>query len=162
MRKRKAVIGIDPGQKGGIAIIPLLGPRSHTEGHVMPLTADKEIDWEKVADLLRPWSGIVYIEKVHSMPKQGVASTFKFGTNYGGLFGVCGAFKLPVRLVTPQKWKKRILATYEERDKAAAIDRASRTFTTVNLVPPGCRKESDGIADALCIALFGLDETLDL
>ena len=157
--RRTAIIGVDPGQKGGIAIIPLRGPKSHTEAHAMPLGADKSIDWRAFADILRPWDALVYVEQVHSMPKQGVASTFKFGRNYGGIFGVCGALKMPYITVTPQKWKKDILADYETRDKLAAIDFCQKKFRTVNLVPPGCRKESDGLADALCIALYGFKAT---
>ncbi len=157
--KRKALIGIDPGQKGGIAIIPLSGPKSHTEAHIMPLGADKKIDWAAFADILRPWQGLVYVELVHSMPKQGVASTFKFGANYGGIFGVCGALKLPTINVTPQKWKKTILTEYETRDKVAAIDFCDKIFKTVNLIPPGCRTKSGGVADALCVALYGVRAT---
>ena len=157
--RRKAIIGVDPGQKGGIAIIPLVGPKAHTEAHAMPLNVDKAISWSAFADIVRPWDALVYVERVHSMPKQGVASTFKFGQNYGGIFGVCGALKLPAITVTPQKWKKTILADYETRDKVAAIDFCQKKFNTVNLVPPGCRKESDGLADALCIALYGLRAT---
>jgi len=157
--KRAAIIGVDPGQKGGIAIIPIKGPKAHTEAHIMPLDAEKQIDWAAFTKILAPWSGLVYVEQVHSMPKQGVASTFKFGRNYGGIFGVCGALGLPTITVTPQKWKKTILSDYETRDKVAAIDFCKKKFKTVNLIPPGCRTESDGLADALCLALYGLRAT---
>lgn len=47
----------------------------------------------------------VVVESVHSMPKQGVSSTFKFGMGVGIIHGVCGALRLPVGLVTPSQWK---------------------------------------------------------
>ena len=46
------------------------------------------------------------IEQVHSMPKQGVASSFKFGRHYGFLLGVLTALGIPYQTVTPQKWQK--------------------------------------------------------
>ncbi len=48
----------------------------------------------------------VVIEKVHSMPKQGVASTFKFGVNFGALQALAEVYSDDWYLVTPQKWKK--------------------------------------------------------
>src|SRR4029077_693645 len=47
----------------------------------------------------------VVIENVHSMPRQGMSSTFKFGMGCGIIHGVVGALQLPVTLVTPVKWK---------------------------------------------------------
>lgn len=153
--KNAAVIGIDPGLKGGIAVIPVHNARASV-AYPMPLVADKKnIDWVAVGDLLRPWAGPVYIEKVHAMPKQGVSSTFKFGAGFGGLLGVCGALKRPVALVTPQKWKKSVLSAYEERDKAAAIDYTAKKFPGVSLTPGRTRTPQDGLADAICIAVYG-------
>ena len=47
----------------------------------------------------------VVIENVHSMPKQGLSSTFKFGMGVGIIHGVTGALRLPLTLVTPNQWK---------------------------------------------------------
>jgi len=145
-------VGIDPGKKGGIAILDVgfIYVRS------MPV-AGREIDGREIADMLtgllldRP---AVFIEKVHSMPKQGVASTFTFGEGYGVLKGVCAALGYPVALVPPQVWKREILSG-TKREKADAIDWARRTFPGVDLVPAGCRTPSDGMAEALCLAEYG-------
>ena len=45
------------------------------------------------------------VENVHSMPKQGLSSTFKFGMGVGIIHGVAGALRLPLTLVTPNQWK---------------------------------------------------------
>jgi crossover junction endodeoxyribonuclease RuvC len=157
-QKNAAVIGIDPGLKGGIAILPVHSMRA-ARAFPMPLVGDKKnVDWQGVGDLLRPWVGPVYIEKVHAMPKQGVSSTFKFGASFGGLLGVCGALKRPVALVTPQKWKKSVLSAYEDRDKAAAIDYTGSKFPWVSLTPGRTRTPQDGLADALCIAVYGVSQ----
>ena len=158
--KRAAVIGIDPGLKGGIAIIPVHNVRA-TMAHLMPTvsipkSSKRDIDWEELGRLVRPWVGPVYVERVHAMPKQGVTSTFKFGMGFGGILGVAGAYERRVVQLTPQFWKKRVLSAYEERDKAAAIDYAQKTFPGVSLTPGKTRTPQDGLADALCIARLGL------
>ena len=47
----------------------------------------------------------VVVENVHSMPKQGLSSTFKFGVGVGIIHGVAGALRLPLTLVGPRQWK---------------------------------------------------------
>jgi len=146
------IVGIDPGQSGGIAYIHESGAASFA--YPMPV-AGKEIDGHTIAALLREWQpSVVYVEKVHSMPKQGVASTFKFGMGYGVIIGICDALGLPYRLVTPQAWKRQVLAG-TTKDKDAAISFVRRAYPHVNLTPGAKRKPHDGMADALCIAEFG-------
>jgi crossover junction endodeoxyribonuclease RuvC len=147
------VIGIDPGKKGGIAVIDGKGQESLV--WPMPL-AGKEIDWTRVADLLE-WNGpkFAYVEKVHAMPGQGVTSMFSFGKNFGGLLGVLGALEIPLTLVTPQAWKKKVLAG-TSKDKDAAVDFCRRRYPQVNLLATErSRVPHDGMADALCIATYG-------
>jgi len=47
----------------------------------------------------------IVVENVHSMPKQGLSSTFKFGMGVGIIHGVAGALRLPLTLVAPTQWK---------------------------------------------------------
>lgn len=46
------------------------------------------------------------LEKVHSMPGQGVSSSFKFGVNYGNLQGLILALGIPFEEISPAKWTK--------------------------------------------------------
>lgn len=124
----------------------------------VPGKKGRDIDWVTFANLLAPWAGPVFVELVHAMPKQGVSSTFKFGLGFGGILGACGALGRRVELVTPQKWKKEVLANYEERDKAAAIDFVQKHFPTLDLTPGKTRTPQDGIADAACIAYYGYQQ----
>lgn len=149
-----AYLGIDPGQSGGLALID--GDR--VECCSMPL-AGKAVDWRALTDWIEhldyPWGkSVAYVEKVSAMPKQGVSSTFKFGLNVGGIHGVLGALGIPMVLVTPQAWKKRVLAG-TTKDKAAAIDYCRRRWPHISLLASErCRKPHDGMADALCLARF--------
>ena len=96
------------------------------------------------------------IEKVHSMPKQGVASSFNFGMGYGMLRGALTALCIPHELITPQQWKKTILHGYDWKgNKEASIWYVQQKYPDVSLLPTErSRKSSDGMADAVCLAEF--------
>lgn len=159
--KRQAVIGIDPGLKGGIAVIPHSNPGG-VQVHPMPLGPDgKNIDYRAVCAILGAWAGPVYIEKVHAMPKQGVSSVFKFGMGFGGVLGVCGALGRRVEQVPPQRWQNALFGPKKERNeedttKVLSVRFAHERFPQVSLTPGRTRKPQDGLSDALCIATFGL------
>lgn len=157
-------IGIDPGQRGGLARI--------TPGSIdvwpMPRHASEEavrygtpVDWCRVYRLLSHWEPtektLVFIEKVHAFSGQGVSSTFKFGANYGGLLGILGAMNVQYQLVVPRTWKKVVLGTDFDHGKEGTIDFLRMNYPTVNLLATSrSRKPHDGMADALAIAHYGI------
>lgn len=152
------VVGIDPGIKGGIAWFT---PANRTmKAQSMPIRS-KEVDLARLHSLLKSLVDTnkivhVFIEKVHSMPKQGVASTFVFGRRYGEILGIVASLGLIPNLVIPQTWKRKILAG-TAKDKQAAIDYCKNTYASVNLMASSrCRTPSDGIADAVCICSYGI------
>ena len=153
-------IGVDPGQAGGLAA---LRDSEVISNIVMPM-AGKRVDFDVIATWLNDLISLVKwpsgddivscIEKVHTMPKQGVASSFKFGFSTGGVYGVFAAFQLPLHEVTPQLWKKTILYG-TPKDKDAAIEYVRRVYPTVDLLrTPRCKKLHDGMAEAICIAEY--------
>lgn len=86
------------------------------------------------------------IENVHSMPKQGVASTFKFGMGVGIIHGVCGALRLPMTLVTPTMWKG-----YHRLPREKEAARAKAIYKWPNLHQYLDRKKDANRAEALLI-----------
>lgn len=146
----ETIVGIDPGLKGGIAILY----RDDLAVHPMPLI---DSNWTWLREICRAYEPSAFIEKVHSMPKQGVASTFKFGMGYGFLRGLLAGWSVPVNLVTPQAWQKTILAGENKDDKkAASVAVAQRMFPGVDFrASDRCRKPSDGMAESALIALYG-------
>jgi len=100
-------LGIDPGLNGGIAAIEKLD----TSLKILLVTkmprTDKDI-FTLLADLtdLKPVAAT--IEKVHSMPGQGVASTFKFGKGFGGLLMALTGLGVPYEEVSPRRWQKAL------------------------------------------------------
>lgn len=137
-------LGIDPGKKGGIAIIPNGGkpeaiPYSDTE--LLQICAGLQGEPIKCA-----------IEKVHAMPGQGVTSMFSFGQSVGYIKGVLEARGIAYQEIPPQTWKKEFgLNT----DKQKSIDVCRRLFPAVSLrATPRCTTDHDGMAEALLIAEY--------
>lgn len=140
-------IGIDPGKNGGIAILDIAGIYN-----AYPFSEELLINkLESYARHEIPC--ICTLEHVHAMPKQGVSSTFNFGMNFGFIQGVLKAYGIPYELVTPQKWKKEFSCT---SDKNTSIEVCKRLFPRANLkASERCRKDHDGMAEALLIAEYG-------
>lgn len=146
------VIGIDPGMKGGIAILDTV--TNQMRAVPTPLVG-KELDYRRVYEAITFYDPhMVVIEKVHAMPNQGVTSMFNFGMGYGALVALASVGQARVVLVPPQMWKKHVLAG-TSKDKEAAIQFCNHTYPSVNLILPRCRKPHDGMADSICLAHYG-------
>ena len=100
----KVYIGIDPGKSGGLVAIQATSLGSIV---VTPMPATERDVWDWFAAIPSEGSFAV-IEKVHSMPKQGVASSFTFGQGYGFLRCCLIASELPFEDVIPRNWQKAL------------------------------------------------------
>lgn len=140
----KLHIGIDPGASGGIAFIPDNNPAKAWAVKMPETLADL---WE----LFEPFCGDSFysthccLEKVHSMPGQGVASSFKFGQGFGHLEMALTAARIPFTYVTPQKWQKE-MQCLTGGDKNVSKSRAQQLFPHIKI--------SHALADAILIAEF--------
>lgn len=157
------IIGIDPGLSGALAVIDSSGKILHYRR--MPVRrviedSGKEkrlIDIAQIAAVIARFEPEhAFIEKVHSMPKQGVASTFTFGMGYGMLLGLCFALEgvIATTLVPPQRWQKLL---YDDKIKAID-DPKKRAFCRFTELWPELSAENvthDGIIDALLISEYG-------
>jgi hypothetical protein len=85
------------------------------------------------------------IESVHSMPGQGVSSSFKFGVAFGMAIAIMERINCPWMLVTPHKWKKDMGLT---SDKNESLAMARELWPTAPLT----RKMDNGRAEALLMA----------
>ena len=138
-------VGVDPGKKGGYAI---------TDGQVMTVYPwDDQEFVENMAIAMNTEKCVAAVEKVGAMPGQGVTSMFSFGQSYGFILGVLTAFGIGYQLVPPTVWKREFGLLHTS--KQGSVEVAKRLFPGVSLLPTDrCRKESDGMADALCICEF--------
>lgn len=107
-------ISADPGLSGAIALVDSYGIL--LEVHDMPVVAG-DVSPQLLAHLFEnevhngngldaETYGAAVVEDVHSMPKQGVASSFKFGRGKGVIEGFFAGAGLPLRYVSPSRWKK--------------------------------------------------------
>lgn len=154
MNDGPCILGIDPGLSGAIGFyFPAVG-RVCVED--VPL-ADGEINAPALAKRIRDFGpSMAVLERVHSMPKQGVASTFKFGMSFGEIRGVICALGIPLYLVTPQKWKKYFqLSSDKEQARAKAIQLFPLNADRLN------RKKHHGRAEAALLAKYGAEVLYD-
>lgn len=142
------VIGIDVGQNGAAVVI--------SDDSVVDVFRFKNTTEMDIAECFSEWFDtyndtqsnrmFVFIEKVHSMPHQGVASSFKFGTSFGFIIGVLTALKIPFEYVTPQKWQKA-LNCETKGNKNVTKAKAQQLFPS--------NKWTHADADAVLIAEYG-------
>jgi len=145
------ICGVDPGLTGAWAMIDhhgcywSCGDMHHDKDGIL----DTERIWDEMCQARDGMDTKVFIEKVHSMPKQGVSSTFKFGMAFGGALSLARRFKTEVVMVTPQLWKKTLILN---SDKQLSLAMAREIFPQA----PLHLKKHNGRAEALLIALYGM------
>ena len=141
-------VGIDPGQKGGYAIIA----KSETGRSVFAYPwSDVFFTFEMAA--LKGQDVIVAVEKVGARPGQGTVSMFNFGKSAGYIEGVLSALGIPYQLIPPQTWKREF--SLIGKDKKTSIETCQKLFPDIDLKrTERCKTGSDGKAEALLIALY--------
>ena len=157
-------IGVDPGLSGAVALIDQdrnilsiqMTPTLKVKKGKGTRTVYVETAMVTLLEACRDTGTIVMlgIERVHSMPQQGVASTFSLGFGSGAWCGIIAALRIPSTRIEPQVWKKA-LGIPSGSDKRASVVRALQLFPRVNLMRSDrARVESDGMADALLLAEY--------
>lgn len=152
-------LGIDPGQTGAIAafdgtrIVWLIDTPTMTRLHGSGRQVDPYTLATEILDLCAGRNATVVIEAVSAMPGQGVSSMFRFGESVGVVLGVLGALQMPVRWVTPGRWKKA--AGIAGKDKDAARSLAIQLHPEV--ADMLTRRKDCGRADSILIARFGVE-----
>ncbi len=136
------MLGIDPGYSGCVVSL-------HREtGEVDGLINLSETPHD-IAEFVRARSLSIdkaYLEKVGAMPRQGVSSTFKFGTSYGFCLGLLTSLLVPFEEVTPAKWQQAMKCR-SGGDKKITKAAAQRLFPRMKVTHKN--------ADALLIAEYG-------
>jgi crossover junction endodeoxyribonuclease RuvC len=161
-----AYLGADPGMGGALA---LFAPSTHptVSGRVELLAVDmpahvidgkRRMDLWKLANILGSWASLydirgATVERVHSMPSQGVASSFAFGFSAGALQQAVASAGIPLTLVSPGTWKAIYGLRGGRENKDMSRQKASQIF-------PGsahlwARKKDEGRAEAVLLAHYG-------
>ena len=141
-------MGIDPGLSGAWAVIDSAGgyvsagDMHNEDGRVLTRHV-----WAEMLSAVNINSVKVAVERVHSMPKQGVATTFAFGAAYGCALTLGNMFEDQAVLVTPNQWKK-FYGLDADKNKSSALARDMWPDAPIKL------KKHNGRAEALLIANY--------
>jgi len=146
-------LGIDPGLSGALALLDAAGlPELVAD---LPIIRDKSLAWIDGAALqstilgaLQGRTAVAFVERVSSMPGQGIASSFQFGVGFGSIIGVLQALHVRIEFVTPATWKRSYGLS---KDKHASLHKTRLMFPTAELQ----LAKHDGRAEALLIADWG-------
>jgi len=144
------IIGIDPGQNGSISFYNC--KENKLISRKMPDTS------QDILELLKTYPAdecFCYLESVHSMPGQGVASSFKFGKGFGALEMGLLALQISTETLSPQKWMKALgLGTCGDRSKTEwknhLKSKAQQLFPA--------NKFTLATADAALICMYGIKQ----
>lgn len=155
------IIGIDPGCSGALVALDINGDYfDHINTPTMKVGGSSRVNGAAVHAWLSGVKGIKgishgYLEQVHSMPGQGVSSTFNFGHAAGVVEGILQGMRVPYTLVTPKAWKKS--AGLIGSDKDAARSRAIQLYPGLRALD--AKIKGQAISDALLIARHGMGMT---
>lgn len=155
-------IGIDPGLHGAVAVLqsnkfigvwdtPTTIVKRGKKKHTVYLPASMVEVLKRIANDFGS-SLTVGLEEVHAMPGQGVTSMFSMGRGSGLWEGIITALGMPLARITPQRWKKEMLADGKGKDKQASIVRVLELFPET--APQLARKRDEGRAEAILIAEY--------
>lgn len=143
-------IGLDPGAKGGCAILD-------SEGRLvkacrMPYDWDRNrVDLKELSYFLHVYWGDeteVFLEGVGPNPSFGSKSQWAFALNFAYLQAMLDLEDWDYRLVNPKQWMKDLkLEKVKPKDKPS-VRFAKDKWPGIDL--------ADGVTDAACIALWGL------
>lgn len=180
------VLGIDPGFTGGLVVVKDGGVESLDVMPIIEVNKKKsrkvrktDPEWgkqktktimgkHKMIDLhkLNMMIGdlkdvdVCYLEQVGARPMEGVVGAFRFGQGFGNLEAFLVAHGIEYRYITPSVWTKVI-----HEGMAKSIDAKDRSrmavkkfYPSIDLIRKGCRKEHEGLVDALLIAKYGYDK----
>ena len=115
----KIRIAIDPGVGGAMAV-------QYPDGKIVATAFDCEATMRDELETVLAYDDTcevhAVLERVRSMPGQGVKSMFTFGQNYGYWRGVLQGLRIPFHEVLPREWQRGLLISGKlkgaERKKA--------------------------------------------
>lgn len=161
------IVGIDPGQSGGIAFYnpkKLVAFRTPviTENFVKKEKGKAKkktrvsMDLDEARRLLQSEPILqVYLEHVSAMPKQGVTGMFRFGQNLGQWQGLLTGLEIEYVMVRPQVWKKEMGLI--GADKGDSVNLARKMFP-LNETEFKYKTADEGRAEAALIAMYGWEK----
>jgi hypothetical protein len=155
------VLGVDPGIRGGLALVRLLvsGPQlvDAIDVPVVGSRAKERVDAIGLQQwLLNHGPDRAFVERAGVMPKQGIASGFKFGRATGSIEAIISVCGIPLEFIEPSFWKHALRLRGKDKE-------GSRQYA-LNLFPHAHhllkRKLDHQRAEAALIAYVGINHLM--
>lgn len=151
----KIIIAIDPGKKGGLAVMDLNNEVVDVAN--MPDTPQDLLEFLKEAK--NYGDCVCYLEKVGGMPGNGGSAMFNFGKGYGHIEMALLALEIPTMTVTPQMWQKTYNVGSVSITRSDAADKREHKnklkAKAQQLFPSLGKRVTLQTCDALLIGLYG-------
>jgi hypothetical protein len=148
-------IGIDPGINGAIAFVS----DKLINFFDMPICyqfwskkQEKMVDTKQLYQIIKKCPHeieSINIEVVHSMPAQGVSSTWKFAGAFYSMLAIVNQFDYQVKMILPTQWKKKFGLINMPKDASRLV--VLKMYP--HLLPKLKRKKDVDRAEALLIAV---------
>lgn len=145
---KQRIVGVDPGLSGALVFLNISGEIMELED--MPVMG-KEVNAHMITHLIEGYGPVMtaVVEQAHTMPRQGIASAFNYGTGYGKILGVLAALDVPTEIVPASTWKKAMGLT---NDKDLSRSKATRRWPLY--ADSFKRVKDDGRAEAALLAAW--------
>jgi hypothetical protein len=151
-----AIIGIDPGLKGGVAL--------YVDGkmHAEPLPVTLDARGKNIVDI----SGLVFAVNAMASDKIYIESPFtrigertkgalNSGIEYGRILGAFQSIGITPIEIKSQTWQKFLYRGIPGKGKERSIIACRRLYPHIDLFPGKKRVAHDGMADAVLICEYG-------
>jgi hypothetical protein len=151
------VLGVDPGLAGAMCVINVVDDAAPELIGVLDLPtvgdgAKRRIDARAVSDWIQRYAPqIAYIELAGVLPRQGIASGFRYGRAVGSLETVVALAGISTSIVAPAKWKAffGLVGSDKENDRLKALQLFPLAHDQLTL------KKHHQRADSILLALYG-------
>jgi crossover junction endodeoxyribonuclease RuvC len=151
------ILGCDPGVHGGLAIVEIndgAAPQlvDAIDVPTIGTGAKERVNVHAVQEwVLHHGPQHAFIERGASMPRQGVASTYKFGRSVGALEAIIALCNVSLEIIEPSMWKRAL--RLKGKDKEGSRQRALEMFPHAQHLL--ARKKDHQRAEAMLIAVYG-------
>jgi Holliday junction resolvasome RuvABC endonuclease subunit len=149
-------LGCDPGIHGAFALVEVNGDACHVVDAIdiptIGTKAKERVNVHAIQEwILQHGPHRAFIERGGTMPRQGIASAYKFGRAVGALEAVIALCAIPLEIVEPSVWKR--VLRLKGKDKELSRQRALELFPRAQHLL--ARRKDHQRAEAILLAYYG-------
>jgi crossover junction endodeoxyribonuclease RuvC len=152
----KRILGVDPGIRGGLAIVEVNGDACHVIDAIDIPTIGSKAKERVNVHAIQEWilqhgPHRAFIERGMALPRQGSSSGYKYGRSVGALEATIALCVIPLEIVEPSVWKRalRLKGKDEELSRQKAIELFPRAQQLL------ARRKDHQRAEAMLLAYYG-------